>query len=131
MFEIVLLRFSKFFLILFIILYSNASIGKTGDVYFCTTEHVIEINKNKKKEYKNFTFKFKKNENSLVFGQGGYFNNLMISDKIQDIGGGMETFQYMGKDSTVNFWFHVGDFNYTFTHMDLIRAISGKCSIFN
>ena len=75
----------KNFLTLLILLFSPLAFADVGDVYYCDTKTIIEIFEDEEKRYKNEKFKFKKKENILEFGEGGYFNGHSL-DIIYQVG---------------------------------------------
>ena len=62
-------------LILFVLLFSSSVVADVGDVYYCETIHVVQVQINDVVEYPNYKFKFKRYEKKIEFGEGGYFNN--------------------------------------------------------
>ena len=68
----------KILLTLFFLLFSFSALSGEGDVYYCETNKFTTIEKNNIKENQNFKFKFKRTKNEIIFGKGGYFENVEL-----------------------------------------------------
>ena len=67
-------------LIIFFLLFPSVVFGGIGDLYYCKTKKVIGIKNSKLKQFKNFIFKFERNQNSLKFGnEKNFFSKYVLS----------------------------------------------------
>jgi len=68
----------KILLTLFSLFFSSLVFADVGDVYYCDTNTIVEIFEDEETRYNNQKFKFNRKENTLEFGEGGYFNNYSL-----------------------------------------------------
>ncbi len=110
------------------LLFPTLVLGGIGDVYYCNTKKVVEIKNSKLKQFKNFTFKFKRNQNSLNFGtQKNYFDKTFLP-KLEFQSG--EYFVYNGELGITVFYYKDSNFTYSLASDNKIVALSGSCSVF-
>jgi hypothetical protein len=72
-------KFMKTLLTLFVLFFSSLVFAGVGDVYYCETEKFIVTTKDESTEYPPLKFKFKRNKDTINFGEGGYFENLVMT----------------------------------------------------
>ena len=65
----------KTLLTLFVLFCSSSVVADVGDVYYCETIQIVQVQINDVVEYPNYKFKFKRYEKKIEFGEGGYFDN--------------------------------------------------------
>ena len=66
----------KLFLDIFLILmFCNVGFTAINDVYYCEMDKIVKITDKEINEFKNEKFKFKRNQNTLKYGSGGFFND--------------------------------------------------------
>ena len=66
----------KLSLYIFLILtFCNVGFTAINDVYYCEMDKIVKTTDKEVIEFKNQKFKFKRNQNSLKFGSGGFFND--------------------------------------------------------
>ena len=56
-------------------MWCNVGFSKINDVYYCEMNRSVKTTEKEIIEFKNDKFKFKREENILKFGSGGFFNN--------------------------------------------------------
>ena len=61
--------------IFLVLIYCNVGFADVNDVYFCEMEKFVKITDNEVIELTNQKFKFKRNQNNLKFGSGGFFKD--------------------------------------------------------
>ena len=61
--------------IFLVLIYCNIGFADINDVYFCEMEKFVKITDNEVIEFTNQKFKFKRNQNNLKFGSGGFFQD--------------------------------------------------------
>ena len=60
--------------IFLVLIYCNVGIAAINDVYFCEMDKIVTTTNKEVTEFKNQKFKFKRNQNNLKFGSGGFFD---------------------------------------------------------
>ena len=64
--------------IFLVLIYCNVGIADINDVYFCEMDKIVTTTNKEVTEFKNQKFKFKRNQNNLKFGSGGFFDDYEI-----------------------------------------------------
>ena len=64
--------------IFLVLIYCNVGIAAINDVYFCEMDKIVTTTNKEVTEFKNQKFKFKRNQNNLKFGSGGFFDDYEI-----------------------------------------------------
>ena len=124
--------FMRIFLILVFTLFPSVVFSKIGDVYYCSTEILIEIRNGKLTTYKNQKFKFKRTVEGLIFGnEDNYLQNMKMTDKNNDLGS--ELFSYgdgrVGMNNKI-FTYEKGIFHLSHITYSKITSMYGRCSTF-
>ena len=66
----------KLYLYIFLVLiYCNIGVAAINDVYYCEMDKIVTTTNKEVTEFKNQKFKFKRNQNNLKFGSGGFFDD--------------------------------------------------------
>tara|TARA_B100001029_G_scaffold51913_1_gene41577 strand:- start:1298 stop:1657 length:360 start_codon:yes stop_codon:yes gene_type:complete len=68
----------KILFIFFTLLYSTHLFSAEGENYFCKTVNVVKVYKSDMEDFASFDFNFKRNEKSISFGEGGYFDQTTL-----------------------------------------------------
>ncbi len=54
---------------------SNIGFTEINDVYYCEMDRISKTTDKEMREYRNQKFKFKRNQNNIEFGSGGFFDD--------------------------------------------------------
>ena len=116
-------------ILLTLLLISPFSFADWGDVYYCQMTHFGDINmEGKQKNYKlqKFQFKLDKEQNAMIFGKGGFFND--SSTQLDWILSSME--KWRGGDEYDRATFYEGKFLYSLMTSGGINTITANCDKF-
>ena len=61
--------------IFLVLIYCNVGFAAINDVYLCEMDKIVKTTDKEVIEFKNQKFKFKRNQNNLKFGAGGFFDD--------------------------------------------------------
>jgi hypothetical protein len=112
-----------------LLLVTPFSFADWGDVYYCQMTHFSDINiEGKQKNYKleKFQFKLDKEQNSMIFGKGGWFND--SSKQLNWILSSKE--KWRAGDEYDRVTFHEGKFLYSIIAAGAIATITANCDKF-
>ena len=56
-------------------MWCNVGFTAINDVYYCEIDKIVKITDKEFNEFKKEKFKFKRNQNTLKYGSGGFFND--------------------------------------------------------
>ena len=116
-------------IVFFIFIFNSTAFAKIGEVYFCTTDLIMNLNEGKYTSFKNETFKFKRNKNNITFGNGGYFDKTIIPNVVNDYNP-VEAFHYIGDKLASVLFYNKGRFIYSQSNFDSTYDINATFSIF-
>ena len=74
-------------------MWCSVSFAKIGDIYICSMTQLVETKNDGSTNYKLQNFKFKRENKSLKFGSGGFFN-----DSVENVDFSREEYFYGGND---------------------------------
>ena len=118
-------------LLITLLLISPFSFADWGDVYYCQETHSLGITlEGKKQNYtlEKFQFKLDKTKNAMVFGKGGFFNN-MEYELVEDMAWPLVEAWY-ARDKYSTLYFEKGKFLYSDSGSTGITSISADCDKF-
>ena len=118
----------KTLLTLFVLFFSSYLFSAEGEKYFCKTTDVVKVLKSETKDFASFDFNFKRNQKSISFGKGGYFDDVTMPINNNAV----EYFD--GRDDYDSYIYNEGLFIYssiinTDEQMDSLTIIA-NCKIF-
>ena len=61
--------------IFLILMFFNVGFAAINDIYYCETDKIVKTTDQESIEFKSEKFKFKRTENNLKFGSGGFFSD--------------------------------------------------------
>lgn len=113
---------------------SVASAG-VGDVYYCQTSKVVEIEEDDVREIIPYQFTFKRYEEELVFGKDGYFDGAtkLLTESVDETfggGGGGPNWISFGYSRYLDY--RDGKFRWAEHHFldDITIVVMASCDVF-
>ena len=122
-----------FLCVLLSLMWCNVGFSKINDVYYCEMNRSVKTTEKEIIEFKNDKFKFKREENILKFGSGGFFNNyeMIVSKNSGEYfwgGGKWHRFIYLDGKFVFSNVLNVNSDDSDPKHQ--IRSIIATCDIF-
>ena len=105
-------------------MFSSICWGKEGDVYYCETIKNLNITITETREKGTERFTFKRNHDSLVFGQG----NILVGMRLEVTDSYGELFT--GGDEGNSFRYLDSLFVYSSTYLKSVTVIIASCEVF-
>lgn len=118
-------------LCIMLLLFSPLSFAGWGDVYYCQMTDFSEINlEGNQKNYalQKFQFKLDEEQNAMVFGKGGFFNDANISLDYEYTLTAAE--KWRGESAFEKVIYREGRFLYSMVIFDKITSLIANCDKF-